>query len=153
MNPGISDGFHGRDLTVGEVPHEGAALLDGAKPTDLLLIEEDLFRDAVILATLDGADGRRVGVDVLDVDRDIGAEGAEGLAVEVEDLAVDLVGVADLAVDLVGVEDLDGPADGTEDLVAVVDLDGVEDLDGPADLVDVAEAVDRIDVNGLGEEE
>lgn len=149
--PGISDGFHGRDLAVGEVPREGAALLDGAEPTDLLLIDEDdLLRDAAILATLGGADGRRVGVDALDVGRDVGTEGPEGLAVGVEDLAVDLVGVADLAVDLVGVEDLDGPADGAEVLAAVVDLDGVEDLDGPADLV---EAVDRVDVNGFGEEE
>lgn len=146
-NPGISDGFHGRDLTVGDVPREGPEFLDGAEPTDLLLIEEeDLLRDAVALGTFDEV-VRRVGVDALDVGRDVGAV---GLAVGVEDLAVGLVGVADLAVGLDGVEDLDGPVDGAEGFV--VDLVGVEDLDGPADLVDVKEAVDRVE-DGLVEEE
>lgn len=148
--PGISDGFHGRDLTVGDAPREGTGFLGGAEPTDLLLIEEDdLLRDAVTLETLDGVDVRRVGVDALDVGREVGAVGR---AVGVEDLAVDLVGVAALAVGLVGVEDLDGPADGAE---VLVDLVGVEDLEGPADLVDGTEVVDRVDVNeaeGLGDE-
>lgn len=150
-NPGISDGFHGRDLTVGDAPREGTGFLDDVEPTDLLLSEEDdLLREAVTLGTLDGVVVRRVGVDALDVGREVGAVGRD---VGVEDLAVDLVGVADLAVDLVGVEDLDGPVDGAK---GFVDLDGVDDLDGPADLIEVAEAVGRVDVNepeGLGEEE
>lgn len=152
-NPGISDGFHGLDLTVGEVPREGGpGFLGGGPEPDLLLIEdEDLFRAAVALAMFDGVDGRRVGVDVLEVGRDVGAV---GLAVGVEDLAVDLVGVEDLAVEvgLDGVEDLvGGPLEGAE-VLPVEDLVGVDDLDGTVDLVDVIEAVGLVDEAGLGDE-
>jgi len=155
--PGISAGFHGLDLTVGDAPREGPRFFDGTDPGLLLIEDEDLLRAAVELAIVDGIDGRRVGVDVLDEGRDAGAV---GLAVGVEDLAVDLVGVDDLAVDLDGVEDLVSPLEGAEGLA--MDLDGVEDLDETVDLVDVTEAVDRVDAKeavalvdvaaGLGDE-
>lgn len=93
--PGISDGFHGLDFTVGEGPgDDGTACLDitGAD----LEIEDVLTEGADTVGTFDGVDGRRVGVDDLDVDLDAGKV---GLVVGVEDLAVDLDR---------GVEDLDG---------------------------------------------
>lgn len=83
---------------------------------------KDLTGGADTLGELDGVDGRRVGVDALDVDFVEGTEdlevvegpeglevveGTEGLEV-VEDREGLEVGVEDLAVDLVGVDDLEG---------------------------------------------
>jgi hypothetical protein len=132
-NPGISDGFHGLDFGVGDVPRDGTCCclevtgacclvvtgvcclavtgvgclaftgvgclaftgvgcLDvtvaGLGPEEILTEEEDIF------SSFDGVDGRRVGVDALDVDLE---GGKVGLLVGVEDLAVDLDnGVVDL---------------------------------------------------------
>uniref|UniRef100_A0A7C9DGA3 Uncharacterized protein n=1 Tax=Opuntia streptacantha TaxID=393608 RepID=A0A7C9DGA3_OPUST len=156
--PGISDGFHGLDLTVGEAPREGTGFLDGADPDLLLIEEEDLFRVAEAPGMFDGTDGRRVGVDDLDVGREAGTVerdagtvdrdgGIVGRDVGVEDLAAERVGIEDLAVERVGVEDLDGPHDGAEGLAVV--LDGVDDLEGTVDLEDTEEIVDRVDANEL----
>lgn len=113
--PGISDGFHGLDFTVGEVPRDGAGFLD-VIATDFE-IEEDLIGRADTVGALDGVDGLRVGVAALDVGLD---EGKVGLAVGVEDLAVDLDGVEDLA----GTVGLDagtvGLDEGTVGLVAEI---------------------------------
>lgn len=117
--PGIFEGFHGLDFTVGEVPWDDTGFFDVVR-AGLVAEGDDLTGGADTLGALDGVDGRRVGVDALDVDFDGGIE--EGLEVGVEDLAVDLEGVEDLAVDLEGVEDL------------VVDLEGVEDLAGTVGL-------------------
>lgn len=130
-NPGISDGFHGLDLAVGDVPRDGtccclevtgagclevtgAGCLEGVGCLAftgvgcLALIgvgclddtvaglgfEEILIEEEDILSSFDGIDGRRVGVDALDVDLE---GGKVGLLVGVEDLAVDLdKGVEDL---------------------------------------------------------
>jgi len=91
--PGISDGFHDLDFTVGEVPRDGTGCLDitGAD----LETEEVLTEGEDTVGTLDGVDGCRAGVDALVVGLDAGKV---GLAVGVEDLAVDLDN---------GVEDLD----------------------------------------------
>lgn len=133
-NPGISDGFHGLDLTVGDVPRDGTCCcleitgvccLEGTEACCLevtgacclpvtgvgclaftgvgclddtvagLGFEEILTEEEDILSSFDGIDGRRVGVDALDVDLE---GGKVGLLVGVEDLAVDLDN---------GVEDLD----------------------------------------------
>ncbi|KAJ6690181.1 hypothetical protein OIU85_006461 [Salix viminalis] len=109
--PGISEGFHGLDLTVGEEPRDGTGFLAtvGADlvtvGADLATKDDDLTGGADKLGELDGVDGRRVGVAALDVNLD---GGIEGLAVGVEDRVVDLVGVDDRVVDLDGVEDLAG---------------------------------------------
>lgn len=103
-NPGIFEGFHGLDFTVGEAPRDGIGFFDvvGAG----LVTEDDLVVGAEdILGPPDGVDGRRVGVADLDVDF---GGGTEDLEVGVEDLAVDRVGVEDLVVDREGVEDLEG---------------------------------------------
>lgn len=133
--PGISEGFHGLDFTVGEVPRDGTGFLDviGA---GFETEEVDLAGGADTLGALDGVDGRRVGVAALDVDLD---GGKVGLAVGVEDLAVDLDGVEDLAgaVGLAAgavvlVAETEGLVAETEGLVeGKVALDvGVEDLEG-----------------------
>lgn len=107
--PGISDGFHGLDFTVEEAPSDGAEFLDTAG-LELLTAGEDLT-GAETLGALDGVDGRRVGVAALDAGLDGGMvdvgldEGIEDLAVGVEDLAVDLVGVDDLVGTVVLVAD------------------------------------------------
>lgn len=153
--PGISDGFHGLDLTVGDAPREGTGFLDGADPDLLLSEEEDLFRVAEAPGTLDGVDGRRVGVDDLDVGRDRGTVGRDAGTADRDGGTVGRdVGVEDLAVDLDGVEDLDGLDDRAEGLALV--LDGVDDLERTADLEDTAEVVDPADINeleGLGDKE
>lgn len=125
-NPGISEGFHGLDLTVGEAP------LDGTGPE--LVPEEDEPGGAAIFCSPDSV-ARRVGVADLDV---VVVVGMEGLAVGVEGRAVVLVGVEDLAEETlalvegnvareVGVEDLAEEAAGfVEDNVAREV--GVEDL-------------------------
>lgn len=103
--PGIFEGFHGLDFTVGEVPWDDTGFFDVVR-AGLVAEGDNLTGEADTLGALDGVDGRRVGVDALDVDFDGGIE--EGLEVGVEDLAVDLEGVEDLAIDLEGVEDLEG---------------------------------------------
>lgn len=117
--PGISEGFHGLDFTVGDVPREGAGFLLVVEigflvvmETGLLVVvetgflvvvetgfvteEDNLDGGADILDAEDGVEGRRVGVAALDVG--FGAV-TVGLEVGVEDLAVDLDN---------GVEDLEG---------------------------------------------
>lgn len=133
-NPGISDGFHVLDFTVGDVPHDGTCgclevtgvcclvfvgvgclivvgvgclavtgvgclAFTGVGCLDDTVVglglEEILTEEEDILSSFDGIDGRRVGVDALDVDLE---GGKVGLLVGVEDLAVDLDN---------GVEDLD----------------------------------------------
>lgn len=92
--PGISEGFHGLDFTVGDVPREGTGFLDVVVAGLLDVKEDDLDVGADKLDAVDGVVGRRVGVDVLGVD--LGG-GTVGLEVGVEDLAVDLDnGVVDL---------------------------------------------------------
>lgn len=91
--PGISEGFHGLDFTVGEVPRDGTGFL-AVVGAGLVTEGDDLIGGADRLDALDGVDGRRVGVAALAVGLD---GGIDGLAVGVEDLAVDLVGVEDLA--------------------------------------------------------
>lgn len=103
--PGISEGFQGLDLTVGEVP------LDGAGPE--FVAEEDEPGGAAVLGAPDGV-ARRVGVADLDV---VVVVVIEGLAVGVEERAVVLVGVEDLAEGTVGlVEDNVAREVGVEDL-------------------------------------
>lgn len=99
--PGISEGFHGLDFTVGDAPRDGTGFLAVAG-TGLETEGEDLDGGADILGVVDGMDGRRVGVDALELDADLGG-GTVGLEVGVEDLAIDLDGVEDLEgiVDLV----------------------------------------------------
>ncbi|TQD75964.1 hypothetical protein C1H46_038497 [Malus baccata] len=110
--PGISEGFHGLDFTVGDAPRDGTGFL-AAVGAGLETESEGFDGGADILGVMDGMDGRRVGVDALDADLDGGTVGLE-------------VGVEDLAVDLDGVEDLEGTVDlvaGAVDLfVGVVDL-------------------------------
>lgn len=92
--PGISEGFHGLDFTVGDEPRDGTGFLDVGVAGLLDVKEEDLDGGADILGTDEGVVGRRVGVDALDVD--LGG-GTVVLEVGVEDLAVDLDnGVVDL---------------------------------------------------------
>ena len=120
--PGISEGFHGLDFTVGEEPRDGTGFLAtvGADlvtvGADLTTKDDDLTGGADKLGELDGVDGRRVGVAALDANLD---GGIEGLAVGVEDRVVDLVGVDDRVVDLDGVEDLAGTV---HFIVEIVDL-------------------------------
>lgn len=147
--PGISDGFHGLDLTVGELPLEGAGAVVVAADAELLdivgpglEIEEDRTGPGKLLCWVwvGGAEDRLVGVD--DLDAGLLCAGKEGLDKGVVDLAA---GIDDLEV---GVDDLLAGADalpeGTDVLVAVAvavavpDVrDGVVDLDeGTADLVE-----------------
>lgn len=144
--PGISEGFHGLDFTVGEVPRDGGFFVDvGADfvteedddvgpdlvikeedddlGTGLVTEEDDLTREADGIDILDGADGRRVGVADLDVDFDAGAD---GLAVGVDGLAADLDK---------GVEDLEGTVDLVEGKAGREE--GVEDLEGLDDAINV----------------
>lgn len=118
--PGMSDGFHGLDLAVGDVPRDEGGFLDGVGIA-LATGEEGLTWE--IVGFVDGAlaevIGRRVGVADLDI---VLGGGTVGLEVGVEDLAVDLDR---------GVVDLDGPAGFVE---LIVDL-----IAGPVGLV--AEAV------------
>ncbi|KAK8535992.1 hypothetical protein V6N13_104604 [Hibiscus sabdariffa] len=131
--PGISEGFHGLDATVGEAPRDGTEFLDAAGAGFVT-------GGAHMLGVLDGVAGRRVGVAALDAGL---VEGIEGLAVGVEDLTVDLVGVDDLA-ETVGLVDevkgfvagfvadatgLDAEIDGLFDCNVARDV-GVDDLAG-----------------------
>lgn len=94
-NPGISEGFHGLGLTVGELDRVGIGFF-AALETGLETEEEvgDLTETASVVVALDTVVGLRVGVEALDVGFDAGKE---DLLVGVEDLTVDLaVGVEDL---------------------------------------------------------
>lgn len=139
-NPGISDGFHGLDLTVGDAPRgDGAELLVAG--AELLVTEEDrvgVGADFVPELELElelelgttaagGPEARRevaVGVaDLLDEDWLLGAPAA---AADEERLEV---GVEDLAV--VGVDDLGGAAAaGLVDEVMLAREVGVEEREG-----------------------
>jgi len=150
--PGISEGFHGLDFTVGEEPRDGTGFLAtvGADlvtvGADLVTKDDDLTGGADRLGELDGVDGRRVGVAALDVDLD---GGIEGLAVGVED-RVDLDGVEDLAgtVDFI-VEVVDLAAETVGLAAEIVGLDedrvarevGVDDLEGLEPVVSVGRPV------------
>lgn len=120
-NPGISEGFHGLGLTVGEFDLGCIGCLEAAETG--LATEElvgDLNETAGVFAAADVVVVcLRVGVEALDVGLDVA--GMEALLVG--------VGVEDLAVDLdVGVEDLVGTVGFEED---EVERDvGVEDLEG-----------------------
>lgn len=103
--PGMSEGFHGLDLTVGEEPLDGTGFFDTVGD-GFEIDDEDLTKETGALGALDGVDGRRVGVEALDVDLGGGTVGRE-------------VGVDDLAVALdVGVEDLAETEDLVEETVA-----------------------------------
>lgn len=131
--PGISSGFHGLGLTVGELGRGGAEFLVTLGAA--FATEGDFTEGADAFDEADRVFGLRVGVAALDVGFAAGAEGLVG----VEDLAVDLdVGVEDLAVDLdVGVEDL-AVAAGVEDLAVAA---GEEDLAVAAGAEDLTVAV------------
>jgi hypothetical protein len=137
--PGISDGFHGLDLTVGELPLEdvGAVVFAGEEPLGIvepgLEIEEDLTGAAELLCWAERPEGRLVGVDALDVG--LLCAGMEGLDEGVVDL---VAGIDDLEV---GVDDLLAGADalpgGAGFLLAgpAALLEGVVDLaEGSVDL-------------------
>lgn len=111
---GISDGFHGLDLAIGEVPRDGIGCFNKAGAG--LGIEEVLTDGAEMVDTFDGVDGRRVGVDALDA----------GLELDKVGLELDKVGL------LVGVEDLDK---------GVEDLEGTEDLAARTEVVLIAGTV------------
>jgi len=137
--PGISDGFHGLDLTVGELPLEGvcAVVFAGEEPLGIvepdLEIEDDLTGAAKLPCWAEGTEGRLVGVDALDVG--LLCAGMEGLDEGVVDL---IAGIDDLEV---GVDDLLAGADalpaGAGFLLAgpAALLEGVVDLiEGSVDL-------------------
>jgi len=147
--PGISDGFHGLDLTVGELPLEGvcAVVFAGEEPLGIvepdLEIEDDLTGAAKLPCWAEGTEGRLVGVDALDVG--LLCAGMEGLDEGVVDL---VAGIDDLEV---GVDDLLAGADalpaGAGFLLAgpAALLEGVIDLtEGSVDL--------EIGVDDLGAE-
>ncbi|KAF7034685.1 hypothetical protein CFC21_045668 [Triticum aestivum] len=142
-NPGISDGFHGLDLTVGELPLEGAGAVVVAADAELLgivgpglEIEEDRTGPGKLLCWVwvGGAEDRLVGVD--DLDAGLLCAGKEGLDKGVVDL---VAGIDDLEV---GVDDLLAGADalpeGTDVLVAVAGPDVLVAAVGPDVLVAVA---------------
>lgn len=147
--PGISDGFHGLDLTVGELPLEGvcSVIFAGEEPLGIvepdLEIEDDLTGAAKLPCWAEGTEGRLVGVDALDVG--LLCAGMEGLDEGVVDL---VAGIDDLEV---GVDDLLAGADalpaGAGFLLAgpAALLEGVVDLtEGSVDL--------EIGVDDLGAE-
>lgn len=117
--PGISEAFQGLDLTGGELPRDSSGFFEIVGPD--FGAEEDRPGGADKLGSTEGADGPRFGVADLVCDLEVGKE---GLAVGVEDRAVDLVGVEDLTIG--GVEDLEGFI-----LEGNVGCEtGVEDLEG-----------------------
>ena len=141
--PGISDGFHGLDLTVGELPLEGAGAVVVAADAELLgivgpglEIEEDRTGPGKLLCWvwMGGAEDRLVGVD--DLDAGLLCAGKEGLDKGVVDL---VAGIDDLEV---GVDDLLAGADalpeGTDVLVAVAGPDVLVAAAGPDVLVAAA---------------
>lgn len=114
-NPGISEGFHGLGLTVGEFDLVAmgffAAVETGLATEEAVGDFDEKTGDFVEMDAV----GLRVGVEALDVDLDAGME---ALLVGVEDLTVDLA---------VGVEDLGGAAAfDNEGRVGVADLEGFD---------------------------
>ncbi|RLM94131.1 hypothetical protein C2845_PM08G05620 [Panicum miliaceum] len=160
--PGISDGFHGLDLTVGELPLEGvcAVVFAGEEPLGIvepdLEIEDDLTGAAKLPCWAEGTEGRLVGVDALDVGLlCAGMEGLdEGAGFLLAGPAALLEGVVDLAegsVDLeVGVDDLGAEAPVLAGTVArEVGVEGLEPLELAANAgrpVGV-EGLDELDVS------
>lgn len=117
-NPGISEGFHGLGLTVGEFDRACMGFL-AAVEAGLATKEAvgDFDETAGVFVAVDVV-GLRVGVEALDVDLAAGTEAP-------------LVGVKDLTEDLeVGVEDLGGTVGFAEDNVGrevgVADLEGLD---------------------------
>lgn len=119
-NPGISEGFHGLDLAVGEVPREGTGFLI-VVGLDLVTegadrVTEEDRAGADTLDAFDGVDGRRVGVDDLDVDLDAGMidldAGTLGLGAVMVGLDVCNVGLVVGVEERAGVLDLAGGAAG-----------------------------------------
>lgn len=151
--PGISEGFHGLDFIVGEVPRDGTGFLDVVE-ADFAIAEDTAFvGGADTVGPVDVVDGRRVGVPALDAD--FGGL-TTGRAVGVEDLAVDLDGVDDLAgtdcfaAETAGLVEVPaGLLAATEDLTGTVDLledkvgreVGVEGLEALEDVVSVGRLV------------
>lgn len=129
-NPGISEGFQGLDFTVGEGPRKGAELFELAGRN--FDAEEALPVGADTTGALNEVDGGRVGVADLDVDLEAGRE---GLAVGVEDRAVDLVGVEDLTGGATFlVEGKEARELGVDDLEGLVVIGNVDRPVGVADL-------------------
>lgn len=110
--PGISEGCQGLDFTVGELPRGGGGFLDTAAGADLVT-EEDRPGGTELPDTLDGVEGRLIGVADLDAGLVAIMEGRE-------------VGVEDLAA---GVDDLTEGAADLEEGMVVLDV-GVEGLEG-----------------------
>lgn len=129
-NPGISEGFHGLGLTVGELDRVGAGFFttDG---TGLETEEVGDLTDEREGALVDTIDGLLVGVEARDTTFDAGRE---ALLVGVDDRAVDLpVGVADLGGTMGLAEDRVGRE------VGVADLEGLEEVAVDVTLDDVFE--------------
>ena len=80
--PGMSEAFSGLGFVIGEVPCDGAELLDIVGPD--LVTEDDRLDGAELVGTVDGAEGRLVGV--ADLDEGLLAASTDGLDVGVEDL-------------------------------------------------------------------
>ncbi|RRT65099.1 hypothetical protein B296_00041299 [Ensete ventricosum] len=80
--PGMSVGFNGLGFMVGELPCGGTELLDTDGPD--LVTEEHLLDGAELNDTVDGTEGRLVGV--ADLDEGLLTTGTDGLDVGVEDL-------------------------------------------------------------------
>lgn len=78
----MSEGFSGLGFVIGEVPCDGAELLDIVGPD--LVTEDDRLDGAELEGTVDGAEGRLVGV--ADLDEGLLAASTDDLDVGVEDL-------------------------------------------------------------------
>nr|CAB3472268.1 unnamed protein product [Digitaria exilis] len=138
--PGISDGFHGLDLTVGELPLEGvgAVVFAGEEPLDIvepgLEIEDDLTGAAKLPCWTDGAEGivdLEVGVDDLLAGADALPGGAGFLLAGPTALLEGVVDLAKGSVDLeVGVDDLGAETPVLAGTVArEVGVEGLEPLE------------------------
>ncbi|PON76717.1 hypothetical protein PanWU01x14_034030 [Parasponia andersonii] len=146
--PGISEGFHGLDFTVGDVPREGTGFL-AVVETGFLVVETGFLVvvETGLLVVVEAGLLFVVETGFL-VIMETGLEGGADTQ-DTDDAVVGRrVGVAALAVDFGAV--IVGLAVGVDDLA--VDLDnGVEDLDGTVGLaVDVglaAETVGLLEVN------
>lgn len=149
--PGISEGFQGLDLTVGEVPRDGAANFDevGLDFGTELAGRTDLGTELVGLnLVIELVTGPELGTELVE-GLDLVIELVPGLDFVTDDLVIELVPVPDFMTEegrLAGVElawrldGTDGLLDGvldldagllagsTEDLVGVEDLPGVDDL-------------------------
>lgn len=134
--PGISEGCQGLDFTVGELPRDGTGFLEAAGVD--LVTDDDLPGGTELPGTLDGVEGRLVGVAALDDGLDAGMEdravGVEDLAEGVDVLAEGATGFEEGMVALeVGVEGLEGLliADNVGRPVGVAGRDAAEP--GPPD--------------------